>query len=344
MSCRVLFVLGCCCLLIHGRCIFRSVKGGNLSSSMNVVPVSHQPWDKSYCFSYQSYSGDPVRNFCFPSVIVSGFPKCGSSFLFNVLSQHCMFAKTKRKELCLGGVKSETWQNMISYLPNIEQAKNKYVLSGCMHLGANTAAMKELCIRGTKLVYVVRDVADMLWASYNFWCIDSVDIDCFPGKHASPVDKRSPEHFHSMIINNTPMGGGVPLTQEGLCYRKELLLASQVFGASNILVIRSEDMLSLNSKKVALTRILRFFNVENNTCSMEWLHDHGSTMYRVNSGKLIQSRGEKTQTYDTSASGLYEISDFRPMFSETRALIYDRWADECRWLARKYGIVYDSCM
>jgi hypothetical protein len=128
-------------------------------------------------------------DFCFPSVLIAGFPKCGTSFLFHALSTHPNILPTRRKELCLGGPLSETWPKMVSFLPSIADTKatgGQRVMTGCLHLGANIRAAKELCAltANIKVIFLVRDVADMLWAAYNYWCnVDTDGPSCFPGEH-----------------------------------------------------------------------------------------------------------------------------------------------------------------
>ena len=130
-----------------------------------------------------------LSDFCFPSILVAGFPKCATSFLFHALSKHPNVLPTRRKELCLGGPLSETWPKFVSYLPSMEDTAatgGQVVMTGCLHLGSNIRATKELCIPTSdmKVIFLVRDVADMLWAAYNYWCNVATDgPECFPGGH-----------------------------------------------------------------------------------------------------------------------------------------------------------------
>lgn len=296
-----------------------------------------------------------IGNYCFPSLIISGFPKCGSSFLFKMLSYNNYIISTKRKELCLGGIKSETWLKYFQFLPNIIESyeKNKLVMSGCLHLQSNIKAMKELCITNMKVIYVIRDVADMLWSAYNFWCIKDFDDDCYPGKHTSKNALRSPEHFHQLILNGYEMGGGIPLTLKGNCFKKELIEATRVFGEKNILVLKSESMLTSKEKIDSLKQIKEFLfpnnYFENITQKIEndkWFESQSQVIYRVNSGKFTENRGEKNiihLTGDEEQDGRYEVSQFKPMFKETRKLIYQRWEQECLWIYKQYKILYSSC-
>jgi hypothetical protein len=65
-----------------------------------------------------------------------------------------------------------------------ESSGGQRVMSGCLHLGSNIKAVKELCLppSNMKVIFLVRDVADMLWAAYNYWCNVATDgPSCFPG-------------------------------------------------------------------------------------------------------------------------------------------------------------------
>jgi hypothetical protein len=301
---------------------------------------------------YKIKYGEEWRDHCFPSLIVAGFPKCGSSYIFKMLSSHPHIIPTKRKELCLGGIMSETWDKFFQFLPNQTSSDNKIVMSGCLHLGANVKAMKELCLRELKVIYVLRDVADMLWSAYNFWCLLDHDQDCYPGKHTSKTASRSPEHFHQLVVDSQEMGGGIALTKSGTCYKKELKEAAQVFGDENLLVLRSETMLTTESDKERSLSRLQQFLFSSSTVQREeqdqevqsWFTTQIQSRYRVNSGRSVDSRGEKNiaEVADREAAGLYEVSNFRPMLPETRQLIYRRWREECLWLKQTYNIHYES--
>jgi hypothetical protein len=253
---------------------------------------------------------------------------------------------------------SETWDKFFQFLPNQTSSENKIVMSGCLHLGANVKAMKELCLQDLKVIYVLRDVADMLWSAYNFWCLQLYDQDCYPGKHTSKNALRSPEHFHQLIVKQQEMGGGIPLTKSGNCYRKELKEAAKVFGSHNVLVLRSETMLTTDADKEAtLLHLQQFLFPSRNSKEkkqgqgqeyvvQQWFRNQTLSRYRVNSGRSVDSRGEQNIAQQSDkegdASGLYEVSNFRPMLPETRQLIYRRWREECLWLNQSYGISYDG--
>jgi hypothetical protein len=326
-------------------CLFSSVQYLKSEPDLLLNRIPDAPGD---CFSVKF--GENWNDHCFPSVIIGGFPKCGSSFVFKMLSSHPNIVPTKRKELCLGGVLSETWSKFFPFLPNMSSTEGKKVMSGCLHLGANIKSMKELCVQDLKLIYVLRDVADMLWSAYNFWCLDGHDPNCSPGKHTSKTASRSPEHFHRLVVAHQEMGGGIALTKTGNCYKEELQEATNLFGAANVLVLKSESMLTASEKRLAVHQIQSFlWRTESPAeAARVWLEEQSSFLYRVNSGHSVAGRGEKSVTIarmsaeDREAKGLYEVSGFQPMLPETRRLIHQRWRDECDWLRRRYSLHYEG--
>ena len=183
------------CLLLVFSCVVRCTNTGCYDSDsskqqikafggMNPTPLQYGDNSSLFaprnCFSTTTLD---QPNFCYPTVLVAGFPKCATSYLFHALSSHPFIIPARRKELCLGGPLSESWSKLVSYLPTAEDANGKLVLAGCLHLGANIRAVNELCVAGNvRVIYLVRDVADMLWAAYNYWCnVETDGPSCIPG-------------------------------------------------------------------------------------------------------------------------------------------------------------------
>ena len=145
------------------------------------------------------------------------------------------------------------------------------------------------------------------------------------------------------------MGGGYPLNDKGICYKKDLQQAAKVFGASHVLVLKSEDILDSEKKPKVLNALLSFLQLdgaEQRAASQQWLRDQISSEYVINSGAERTSKGVHIQINTSSLvskKGLYEASGYFPMMPETRQIIHQRWRKECRFLRVKFGIGYDSC-
>jgi hypothetical protein len=180
----------------------------------------------------------------------------------------------------------------------------------------------------------------------------TVIINGVAGKHTQPgQDIRSPALFHSRIQQGLPMGGGYPLTDKGICYKKDLQQAAKVFGARNVLVLKSEDILDATEKPKILQKLLSFLQLDGHNQraeSEQWLLDQTKSRYMINSGTVKTSKGvhNKINLENSTtgvAKGLYEASRYFPMLPETRELIHQRWRKECRFLRVKYGIEYGNC-
>eukprot|EP01041_Mallomonas_annulata_P004924 gene4924-9823_t len=313
------------------------------SGSITVRENSSSP---NRCFIAKRGANDSI-SFCYPTITVMGFPKSGTSFLFKSLSKHPQIVATKRKELCYGGPKSELWWDFISRMPSPETTDNRHVLSGCLHLGANKEASQSLCVSDAKYIFVVRDVADMLWAAYNYWCISTIDKNCFPGGRTTKNNKRTPEHFHELITTNKTLGGGLPLDINGICYKGTLLEAVKTFGQENIHVLKSEHMSiesSTSNRNQSFQKLFQFLKLSTDKYP-QWIDEVITKPTPVNAGHLMQTRGEFVEITDvnTIVRGTYEISGFRPMLSQTKTFIHVRWREECIWLRNVWGISYDAC-
>lgn len=233
------------------------------------------------------------------------------------------------------------------------------ISAGCLHLGANIEATTELCVTSTKYVFLVRDLADMLWAAYNYWCIAEIDEHCVPGGRTTATSLRSPEHFHSWMVAKKSLGGGTPMQPSGLCYQPDLIRAVSAFGRSNVIVLRSEDLQS-NSASTArnqsFSSLRNFLQLEDIPRSHEktfnvsgipsWTESVLRDSKVVNAGHSLSSRGEFVESLqgDSVGGGRYEASGFRPMLRETRRLLYVRWRVECLWLRQKWSLAYSACV
>ena len=256
-------------------CILRNEKywriGENLISKFTTARNS----SVSNCFTIGNDSSYVKSIFCYPSVVIMGFPKCGTSYLFMKLSKHPQIYATKRKELCLGGPGSENWDKFSSKLPSPEEVGDRFVMSGCLHLGANFEASSNLCVSNTKYIFVIRDVADMLFAAYNYWCIPNHDDNCLPGHRTLKGSKRTVNHFHELITNSSSLGGGLLFSKDGTCYRTLLEQAVQSHGRQNIFVMKSESMQStshFSERNNSFMKLTKFLSISFPS-NQEWYHE-----------------------------------------------------------------------
>lgn len=285
-------------------------------------------------------------SFCYPSIIVAGFPKCGTSFMFKTLSEHPQLRATRRKEMCYGGVKSEHWTSFTSQLAVAitDTSPPPMLLSGCLHLGANIEAASSLQAGKTKYVFTTRNIPDMLWASYNYWCIPGSDKLCSPGQRTNKGHTRSPEDFHTRVMTGQPMGGGLRLGREGNCFKPLIKRAVHEFGKENVIVVKSENFSPSRSEEERLHSMRSLLLLLGLNIPGNFQNSFVSSSALVNAGHNLQNRGEfaKSSLQTQDAGNVYEISDFKPMLTSTRRHLDNIWATERRWLRNHYDIDYDE--
>ena len=93
-------------------------------------------------------------------------------------------------------------------------------------------------------MYLVRDAADRLWASYNYWCDYTTESDCKIGGHVIPdVHIRTPEKFHNLILDNEPKKLIIPNRAEVFnMYTHPIQMIENMGSLKYIHVIASEKM------------------------------------------------------------------------------------------------------
>lgn len=336
----------CTCLILLG--VLALSTAGSLFNLTGGLVVEKLPEisDRECYVTHDKKDSAMESHFCYPSVVVAGFPKCGTSFMFKALAGHPSLRATRRKEMCLGGVKSESWEEFLPHLSvDVSPASvgsMQRTLSGCLHTGANVEAAMSLAVSKTKYIFVVRHVADMLWAAYNYWCIPQLDSHCKPGQRTAKLHHRSPEGFHNRILAGLPMGGGIPMGLEGNCFKPSLKRAISAFGRDNVVVVKSEDMLPTLDKEIRLSHLRALLSSLGLDSPSEFEESYVAQSILVNSGYSLENRGEfvSTSVRDISKRNVYEISDYKPMLEATREHLEGRWKNEQAWLRKNFGIEY----
>ena len=142
------------------------------------------------------------NTFCYPSIIVTGVPKCSTSALYALFHSwpHSVF--TESKENCL----VRQYKSIISFFLSFPRKTQpgEYLIDGCIDLEDNMRIRKILHNPSTFYILIVRNYADWVWSAYNYWCDVNVDKDCdirnlwvLPGVHHRSVDR-----FHDMVVGS----------------------------------------------------------------------------------------------------------------------------------------------
>lgn len=149
-------------------------------------------------------TGVNTIQFCYPSIIITGLPKCGTSAMYDLLSRLPNSKAMLTKENCPFANRRPHWIYFQS-LPKFNEINTDLIIiDGCIDLPRNMV-MREL-LKQPRTLYIVmtRDYAEMLWSSYNFWCKFDYDkgtcgktLWVFPDKQI-----RSPEIFRDIVLGN----------------------------------------------------------------------------------------------------------------------------------------------
>jgi hypothetical protein len=321
----------------------------------------------------------------FPDVNIAGLQKAGSSQLYNILTSHSNMYKfhTKEKEFSFkiphlslsvsellslsqndisdfakrkkitsiqrffyGRLKNKSFQ-MLTKVPTTKSTKMLSV-NACLDT-VTTMMMRQYLDRtlNTKVIFLVRDPADWLWSSFNFWTYKS-HIDILNSNKwdwaADPEQYRSPELFHEMLLAGADRFGPTAELIGKLRDRINNLFSLVIAAAAavekdnnftgNILVVKTEDMEPDRIHSSGLvTKLANFLGVTLDGFDSSTLQSFS------NCGN---SRGVGVRCSKTSSA--YAIAGNRTMLEQSRDLVYLYFAEECKLWAEEFGVVYERCL
>ena len=293
-----------------------------------------------------------------PDIQIVGMPKSGTSQMYQLLAKH-KDVRALRKEWCptLNSLQdnfdfSREVTKSIQELhaqhgPNIKTASaciNPRLSAGIFDFLLKQSVQPLPNMRPLpntpKFIYLLRDPADLLWASFNFWTVPSDSLENIPGRWTSKENFRTPEYFHVFLESEGRIKGSYNLTLGYLLEKYMLNWLDELIskaGRENVLVLRSSDLEGPNVD----TFIERF--AKQVGLSVEGF-DQKVLRGRTNSGLAYDTRGAHNFVRNLTTTGVYEISGFRPMLPKTRAMIYDRARGFCKLLVSKYGVYLEDCL
>lgn len=194
----------------------------------------------------------------------------------------------------------------------------------------------------SKIIFMVRDPADWLWASWNFWTFRQHNDLIEPLQKdwaASPEQYRSPELFHEMLLaGNYRFGPTAELMarmRDRICNLfTRVMAAAYREDPSNILVVKSEDMAPDRIEASGFLKTLaNFLQVP--------LDGFDASVFQSFSN-CGNNRGIGAKC--SQASSAYAIAGNQTMLEKSRDLVYLYFAEECRLWAEEFGVVYDRCL
>jgi hypothetical protein len=189
----------------------------------------------------------------------------------------------------------------------------------------------------SKFLFLFRDPADWLWASWNFWIDKKLDA-----RHAVDhdwasvgVQYRSPELFHELILSQegaqTAATRFRSMREQTVREPRRLLY---LLGNERMLFLKSEDMKAATGNlNNFLGRLADFTGLTKSKFDLEVAH--GQTNCNAQKG---------FQNLCNVSSSAYEITHHRPMLQATRQLIYIQFWEECKVWAEEFGIFYRDCL
>uniref|UniRef100_A0A8J9SBQ8 Sulfotransferase domain-containing protein n=1 Tax=Phaeodactylum tricornutum TaxID=2850 RepID=A0A8J9SBQ8_PHATR len=305
-------------------------------------------------------------NTTFPDISVVGFPKAGTTQLYNILVSHSEAeAFNKRdKEFCFAGNESSlsrnnNWEDFVpGSRPTTMQIELQEALHTALqkHRNLRTSSQKKTvngCLSqrivsvvydyfnqpsNKKFIIALRDPADWLWAVYNFWALPDIDTVVPRPDWAAPEQHyRSPEMFHDLVASSHEMlFFEKMLGSRGKHAMDYVWQFEAMAGRENILYIRNEDLLP--------GVVARPGGVLDQLAAFTGLDRKGFDSQTF--GEISNCNDQKgfVKKCGTAKSNAYEITGGRSMLPETRTLIYLLYHEECKLWSQRYDVVYEDCL
>lgn len=304
----------------------------------------------------EAYKRDPNwSKVLYPDIAIIGLPKAGTSQLYNILTGHPDLTKfhPQVKEYCFdfqhaanatGSPEEvqETFDGIAKRMNYTMHKSSKKTVNACLDV-AKALLMRQYLNRtnSSKLILLLRDPADWLWAGYNFWhrpehhdAVAAFDY----GWAEQPYQYRSPELFHEMLLAGNRLWPSVEL----LSYFRDKLNAMRVrvaailrsFSPESILILKTEDMApDMVEISGFLDRLAEFVEVPKDGFNQSTYGSFSNCGNKRGLGTLCQK-----------SSSAYRVAGNRSMLPESRELVYLHFAEECYFWKRRLGIEYSDCL
>lgn len=329
-------------LLLQQQWATGVVFAGHPESGEEVVAVEarvHQ-LNTTHANCYSVATPEEEFTACLPEIIVGGHAKCGTSALYSLLESHPEVVGTPDKEHCY---RHDDAVRFLKHLPPLPTTHKR--VSGCITFEHNDIMLRALRPkRPIKIIFVVRDYADTLWAAFNFWCIKHFDPDCHPGTDwtDSTTGYRSPELFHEFVMAERVTGVvrnalESPYTTP-LVFTDKIRAYERIVGKGNVLVLDADALTS--STRSTWLEIAKFAGLSPHHPSLPLFRAR-----RYNAQDRFEHRG--ASSYKASANhvtGLYAASGHRPMLDHTRRMIHAAWHRDCTLLNEAYNLSLGACV
>lgn len=277
---------------------------------------------------------------------IVGAAKAGTSQLYRILAGHADVQPWHRdKEHCfsrgldLATLSPEDLRFELLRFHRTEYRKHtnvtKQTVNGCIWFHDITLTWQYLQPRQAKYLYLFRDPAEWLWAVWNFWQQDSMDI-VYRGGGWADADQhyRSPELFHEFVVSRGKTRGGQTLLRNLDELTRNAIRLKHMAG-EKALFLKNEDMLPDQVERGLLDRLSEFSGLNRSAFDPKTYQ----SISNCNSDKGVDHSG-----CGSHKSSAYPIAGGREMLPETRTILYLRSLEECKLWSREFGIEYPSCL
>jgi Sulfotransferase domain len=331
--------------------------GGSTASSTATTNATNNnlpfgPWAN---FSHNSFA----------DLSILGFPKAGTSQLFNLLVSHPQAEPVfKRKEFCMDhghfldytlpqqlnnpNALRNLRKNLFGYHNYMLQKRSEpfhksqqQFVNACLQPREMEYHLFYTPIPETsKFILLFRDPADWLWASWNFWIDKNLD-DRRAVDHdwaTLGVHYRSPELFHELILSQESTKSAAKrfrTMRENTVHVPRRLL--HFLGKDRVLFLKSEQMKATSGNLPQFLDLLgKFTGLLASGFNATVAHGHTNCNAQKGFRSVCAASGK-------APSG-YPITHHRPMLDETRNLIYIQFWEECKIWKSEFGIIYQECI
>ena len=305
------------------------------------------------CYEYKLLDShgktQKLSSFCYPSIIITGWGKCSTSALFQLLySFPNNIASMKNgtdivnKENCPFSEKGQP--SLVEFFESNPKriSLGKTLISGCISPPRNMKLIELLNNPNTFYILIVRDYLDFEWAAYNYWCNNACELNCNTTRAKIGSHKRSPELFHQMVLNTISGKGDTcpSKTTDSKCTRANSFFRKITEGLWTHIPV--ENFLLVTSEQLSDEPELVWYKI---AISMGWSVQHpdmksfASVRYNTNSKKGVKS----SISVAKYVPGVYQISKFQPVLPETRGLLSKCWIPDCVWVSVMANTSYATC-
>ena len=313
-------------------------------------------------------------------LIIGGFPKCGTSYLYAVIASHPQVLACKKEVEPRTGLQIHYEDAVFFYAQNIQkvdytdvdlkvvklachrsfQGRNE-TITECNRLLApskrklqnpKVLLLAHIQFLGNKfllqrwgpsvrIIFLVRDPADYWWAAYNFWRIPGLDPEPFyRGQWTDPAKDFRSPELFHQMLLADGRIAGYRVGEMSMTGGRWFFQVSDV------------------QRKCAKHLVLRsedFLDAEHSGNAVDKVGQFAGLDVAGFSSKVLSSKAN-TQFHVTNRGipqlasreqgqeGIYEVSGFRPMLCESRLLIYQKWQPLCVNLTLQYNINYSGCL